>query len=278
MSCNDQAHLDSLVFRSGLDDAQPAMILLDQAHGWLVAAESVVMQAVSSARRASIYQALPALFCLYHGVELFLKGVACEVTRKPPTQTHDLERLNREFGIAVSKHPRGDSLAIKANIHRFIDHDKKQSRRSGPKQSSPQGSDFRFVLNSDGHPSWAGIMVRWRDVLDLSREYRRDFSRIRRVLYNVKGFGAFWEEGTFARFYPDDELWFFCICGIFSSGEVGETGRHGLVDARGRRWVAFEGEAINEDNCFELRMGDMPRPYAHVRSSFNALPNVLATL
>jgi len=270
--------LDAVVLHGNLDSAKASHLLLGQSHGWLGAAEAIVMRAVAQGGGGGVYHVLPAVFALYHGVELFLKGVTWELRQTYNARTHDLDALLRDYNECLENCGR-QGLAIKANIQRLIEWDRR-CRRSGQGGRLPHGTDLRFILDTENKPSWPGVSLRFQDVVDWSREYRRDFARIRRLLLDVKGIGHFWEEGTFSREYPDQPLWFFCLRAKRFSKEKDAARRvvHELRDSRGREWTAYEGEAIHEDNFMLVSVGRLPRLAAPIECSLNELPRRLAEL
>lgn len=269
----DNANLNAVVVASNLDNQKPSSLMLGQSHGWLKSAEWIAVGASATEPHGSVFHALPALFALYHGIELFLKGVTCELAGSYKNNTHDLVELQNDYDTSTTNAQRPE-LRIKANIKRFIDWD--QACRPSRKGNLPRGSDLRFILDHDDKPSWPGVSIGYQDLVDWSREYRRDFARVRRLLFNVKGWSAFWEEGTFASLYPTQPLWFFCFCGGLGRSSSTSQWQHVLTDTRGRNWVAYEGEAINSGNFFINGVGKTPEPNLRIECALRDLPTKLA--
>lgn len=269
----DSKVLDAIVFAGDLDSQKQSDLLLNQAHGWLKSAEWITVDARQAEPNGGVCHALPAMFALYHGIELLLKGVTCELTGSYDNVLHDIESLLADYETALKDAGRPE-LRIESNVQRFIHWDR-ACRPSGPKKKLPHGSDFRFILDRENKPSWPGVSIRYRDLVDWSREYRRDFARIRWLLFDVKGWGAFWEEGTFASSYPDQPLWFFCVCCRVASNSTSNPWEHRIADTRRRDWIAYEGEAINEFNHFITAVGKLPEPHLRLECSLNELPTRL---
>jgi len=266
----------AIAFAGDLDNRKVSHLLMNQSHGWLLSAESVITGAVCQDESGGVYHCLPALFALYHGVELFLKGATSELTEQYDARSHDLKHLLHDYDKSVTQVARHD-LRIKANVLRLIEWDSKC--RSGSPKKLPHGSDLRFILDTENRPSWPGVSIRFKDVVDWSREYRRDFSRIRRLLLDVKGFDAFWEEGTFSAMYPDLPLWFFCLGGsVHGRAEPSGPWEHHVRDERDRDWIALEGEAINENNCFIASSGKLPGPTVRLECPHRELSGRLSAV
>lgn len=266
-----KGNLNATVFSSKLDNKKPSILLLNESHGWLKSAEWIVVGASKYEPNGGVYHALPALFALHHGIELFLKGVTHELTGKFDNKIHDLAELLKDYNTSI-RHARRPELLTNSNIQRFIDWD-----HSCRGHRRPHGSDFRFILDQDNKPYWPGVSLRYQDLVDWSREYRRDFARVRRLLLNVKGCGAFWEEGTFASLYPDEPLWFFCWRTKGSSHHSYRPWHNRLTDTKGRNWVTFEGEAIDGENYFlGERVGKLPEPNLRLKCSLRDLRSRLA--
>ena len=98
-----RANLNAVVFSSKLDNKTPSTLLLNQSHGWLKSAEWLVGGASAYEPNGGVYHALPALFALHHGIELFLKGVTHELSGEYKNMVHDLSVLLDEYNRSIKR-------------------------------------------------------------------------------------------------------------------------------------------------------------------------------